>query len=368
MRNSLLYEKIGEDIRQSIEAGRLNPGDKIPSVNELRQSYGVSHITALRVYKELAEANYVVQKTGKGYFVRERLTRKPLMKGVIGCFLRPLREYCLDDNYFNEINHGMQMECCVSRINLFRSHSLGVLNQYLPSDEGLAEIKRAMLGIAEEVDGYLVDERIPDSVIAEVTNETEKPVVVVNRRSTLEVDAVGPDDRRGMLDALEKLFRIGYDRFIFCNPGTHDSCFAARFEAFKDFVKTNNVTEKHVAFVDNCSINPLDDSLNAIKKAYDKFASDGKTLILGATDSFARDLATAYINWGLKPGKDVGILGFYGLGYATNLKPQLSTVAVDPTGIGALAVKVLMSRISSERYLKPAYYSPEVMFVFGETV
>ena len=360
MQNGLLYEKISEDIRQSIDKGRLLPGAKIPSVNELRQDYGVSHITALRVYKELSEAHYITQKRGKGYFVREHLSKKPVMTGTLGCFIRPLRNFCLEDNYFNNINYGIQSECCSKRINLLRSHSLEVLNQYMTSAEGLAEIKRAMLAMADSVDGFIVDERIPDSLIAEVISKVGKPAVIVNRHSSLSIDAVGTDDRHGVLDALEKAVRMGYNRFIFCASGVKDACLLNRGKAFKEFIKKNKIDDKHAGIVEGCSKNSLDKTLDAIKKMYDEKSSDGKTLIMAETDSIARNIVEC-IN-------DVGIIGFGGFGHAVNLLPKIATVDVNASGIGTMAVDVLVVRISSEEYKEPKYHSPETTFLFGETI
>ena len=368
MKNGLLYKKISEDIRQSIDNGQLTPGSKIPSVNKLREAYGVSHITALRAYKELSNANYIERQKGKGYFVRNHFLKKTIMTGVIGSFIRPLRDFRMDDNYFNDINYGIQSECCVKRINLLRPHSLGVLHQYLPSEEGLTEIKRTMLNIADSIDGFLIDERIPDSVVSEVTEKTGKPAVIVNRHSTLQVDTVGPNDQGGILDALEKTARIGYTQFIFCASGIKNSCFSNRLKAFKEFAANNNISSSQTGIIDNCSIVSMEESFAAIRNMYKNKSAKGKTLIVSETDSIARGLVTSFANINVTAGKDVGILGFGGLGFASNFKPQLSTIEVDPAGIGTLAVKILMKRISSEEYLKPKYYFPKSKFAFGETI
>ena len=368
MQNALLYKKISEDIRQSIDNGQLTPGSKIPSVNKLRQDYGVSHVTALRVYKELSNANYIERQKGKGYFVRNRFLKKDIMTGVIGSFIRPLRDFRMDDNYFNDINYGIQSECCVKRINLLRPHSLSVLHQYLPSEEGLTEIKRTMLNMADSVDGFLIDERIPDSIVSEVIEKTGKPVVIVNRHSALQIDTVGPNDQGGILDAMEKTTRMGYTQFIFCASGIDNSCFFNQLKAFKEFTANNNIDSSQIGIVNNCSIVPGEESFAEIKSMYNDKSSKGKTLIIAETDSIARGLVTSFANINVISGKDVGILGFGGLGFASNFKPQLSTVEVDPVGIGAMAVKILMKRISSEQYLEPQYYFPESKFAFGETV
>ncbi len=365
----LLYQKISKDIRHSVDSGDLGPGAKIPSVNDLRQDYGVSHITALRVYKELTDANYIQKLPGKGYFVRERFLKKTVITGTIGCFVRPLREYRIEDNYFNDINYGIQSECCARRINLFRSHALGGLYQKTPTDEGLSEIKRAMLNIADQVDGFLVDERIPDPIISEVIEETNKPALIVNRRSELEIDAVGPADRQGMLDALEKISRMGYNQFVFCSTEPSDSrLLAPRYEAFKEFTKINKIDKANVNIINNCNIRPWSESALAIEKIIRKKAINDKILIVSAADSFARGLTSILLTSEFKLKEDFGICGFNGLGYANNFKPQLSTVDVNPVKIGTMAVDILMSRISREQYLKPTYHSPDAIFIFGETV
>lgn len=364
----LLYQKISRDIRQSVDSGDLSPGAKIPSVNDLRQDYGVSHITALRVYKELTDANYVHKRPGKGYFVRERFLKKTVITGTIGCFIRPLRDYRLDDNYFNDINYGIQSECGVKRINLFRSHTLGILDQYTPSDEGLSEIKRAMLNVADEVDGFLIDERIPDALVSEVIKETSKPALIVNRRSELEIDAVGPADRQGMLDALEKITRMGYNRFVFCAGGSKNSSLIARHKAFTEFIATNKIDKAHVNIINDCNIRPWNESALAVEKNIQKKQLKDKILIVSVTDSFARDLLSHLTASGMKLREDFGISGFGGLGFASNFSPQLSTIAVNPVAIGKMAVEILMTRISGEQYLETTYHSPDAVFIFGETV
>ena len=53
MREACLYEGICADIKRLIAAGSLQPGERIFSLSQLRDSYQVSHITALRAKREL---------------------------------------------------------------------------------------------------------------------------------------------------------------------------------------------------------------------------------------------------------------------------------------------------------------------------
>src|SRR3954453_19169577 len=54
----------------AIEAGELEPGEKLPPTRALAEEAGVNHLTAARVYRRLAEEGYVTATVGRGTFVR----------------------------------------------------------------------------------------------------------------------------------------------------------------------------------------------------------------------------------------------------------------------------------------------------------
>src|SRR3954453_17513052 len=62
--------QIAQRIRATIEDRQLAPGDKLPSTRALAEAAGVNHLTAVRVYRGLAEEGYVTSGVGRGTFVR----------------------------------------------------------------------------------------------------------------------------------------------------------------------------------------------------------------------------------------------------------------------------------------------------------
>src|SRR3954464_6494216 len=62
--------QIAHRIRTAIESGALAPGEKLPSTRALAEQAGVNHLTAVRVYRRLAEEGYVSASVGRGTFVR----------------------------------------------------------------------------------------------------------------------------------------------------------------------------------------------------------------------------------------------------------------------------------------------------------
>lgn len=64
------YSEIAQDIRSSIEDGALHPGDRLPTVVELCELYGVSKVTVRKAVELLAEQGLVSSRRGSGTFVK----------------------------------------------------------------------------------------------------------------------------------------------------------------------------------------------------------------------------------------------------------------------------------------------------------
>ncbi len=65
-----LTQQLIDRIVAAIEAGELEPGEKLPPTRALAADAGINHLTAARVYRRLAEEGYVTASVGRGTFVR----------------------------------------------------------------------------------------------------------------------------------------------------------------------------------------------------------------------------------------------------------------------------------------------------------
>jgi molybdate-binding protein/DNA-binding transcriptional regulator YhcF (GntR family) len=73
MAESYLYEKISDTIRQEILQGKLNPGDRLPSVRQMAAEWRCTSGTVQRAYQELASQGLVTSRAGQGTKVVGRL-------------------------------------------------------------------------------------------------------------------------------------------------------------------------------------------------------------------------------------------------------------------------------------------------------
>ena len=65
-----LTQPLVDRFANAIEAGELEPGEKLPPTRQLAEEVEVNHLTAARVYRRLAELGYVTASVGRGTFVR----------------------------------------------------------------------------------------------------------------------------------------------------------------------------------------------------------------------------------------------------------------------------------------------------------
>lgn len=66
-----LYYQLAEQLRESIRAGELRPGDQAPSERELSERYGISRMTVRQAIGYLIREGVLVAEHGRGTFVAE---------------------------------------------------------------------------------------------------------------------------------------------------------------------------------------------------------------------------------------------------------------------------------------------------------
>lgn len=74
------YIEICQDIINSIETGDLQPGDKIPSENELIKKYNISNTTARKSLHEIELRGWATRIKGKGTYVLNRTEDKHIVR------------------------------------------------------------------------------------------------------------------------------------------------------------------------------------------------------------------------------------------------------------------------------------------------
>jgi GntR family transcriptional regulator len=66
-----LFEQLAASVRIDAAAGRLQPGDRLPSAREVAASLGINLHTVLHAYQDLREEGLVDMRRGRGAVVTD---------------------------------------------------------------------------------------------------------------------------------------------------------------------------------------------------------------------------------------------------------------------------------------------------------
>ena len=67
-----IYEQICRQVKGAIAAGKLKPGEPLPSIRALARDLRISVITTKRAYEELERDGFIFTVAGKGSFVAQQ--------------------------------------------------------------------------------------------------------------------------------------------------------------------------------------------------------------------------------------------------------------------------------------------------------
>ncbi len=110
------YRQIINSVVDAINEGRLKPGDKIPSINEVCKKWDLSRDTVINAYNELKSKGIISSAAGKGYYVETssiKLTHNIFVlfdelnsfkEDLYQSFLENLKPNMQVDTYFHHFN------------------------------------------------------------------------------------------------------------------------------------------------------------------------------------------------------------------------------------------------------------------------
>jgi DNA-binding LacI/PurR family transcriptional regulator len=243
------------------------------------------------------------------------------------------------------------------------------LENYILSEYEKAEIKNSILALADRVDGFILDERVPDSIIKECMEKISKPMVIVNRVSSLDIPTVTCDNRLGSEKAAETALKMGYDHFIICELDSEEKNIniLSRLKYFREYLEKNKITE--IETVKDCNFNPYTETLDKLLRTYERTSRKNiKSLIFTPVATLARDLGDSFTEKGISFGKGLGLICFEATGYARLRKPYISAININCYDIGTKAVEIISSSMLSNYFEHKKGYIIPITFQIGDTL
>ena len=347
MSSSLLYKKVVSVLASELNSGVYSAGEKFPTMRDLCQRFGVSHPTVLHALKELNRHGLIIHRGTRGYFVAERGDFR-MQTRCLGLLLRPNSCNPKGDDYFNRIIKGLEMSAFSAGYTLLRPPECILTLPQFPTDDEQQRMMDRVLKMQESVDGFFVDQKISDEILAKYLPQLSKPLVIVNRPTTLPTLAVPPPNYPGMQEILELGQRLGYTVFIYIVANLLSTNEQERKLAFEDFVEKNQLKND---IIDGGLVYASERVKEQLDKCLKRFSGE-RILFATSTDYLGRLIADYLQERKVHLKKEVGLASFEGLKIASETTPRLTTVACMPEDLGRLAFEKMSNRLRSMDTMK----------------
>ncbi len=149
------YKQIIASVENAIVDGHVKRGDKLPSINSIRNRFSLSRDTVLLAYNELKVRGIVQSIPGKGYYIKsENIDTKQKIfllfdelnafkEDLYNSFLKNLDKNVEVDIFFHHFNHGVFTKLIYDNMGDYNSYVIMPANlkgiddviEKLPSDK-----------------------------------------------------------------------------------------------------------------------------------------------------------------------------------------------------------------------------------------
>ena len=347
------HQSIFDALKQQIDANHYAQGKRLPSEIELAKRFGVSRPTASRALRDLQHLGIIERRAGSGSYLRSSVAVQPKApKATFGLLVPGLGNTEILDPICNEITRFSQsLGCTVLWGDTVISVSTG---------EDVLALCREY--IERKVDGVffapieaIADREAVNRAVCSMLTEASVAVILLDRdihefprRS--QHDLVGIDNFAAGFVLTEHLLAQGDRDFRFLArpnyPGTTDLRLAGCREAICRIGQPQTQT---IAWFGE----PTDPDF--IREMLSPSIPDA---ILCSNDQTAAKLIRTLSNMGISPPRDVHIVGFDDVRYATLLTPPLTTIHQPYRTIGQAAVRMMLHRIHHPDRVPQQVYLP----------
>lgn len=325
------YVTLASRLGGQVESGVLKPGDRLPSISDLRKFYGVNQSTAERAYAILEREGLVIRKPSRGFFVADwQNTRRQCVLGV--SVQRTLQCHV----YYERIVRGILTVAQEEQVELLFFHDNSVVRW-------------------EKVEGVILTtqnrenlEHLPQGM----------PVVSVLTQMHNGVNVI-TDDKQATRVLVEHLLSLGHRRIAFLTSALVQYLTG---DIFKDASKER--VRGYYETMRAAGIEPEPNWVRALRdpreemQRFDVLGRDAMaqwlredwhnlkcTAIMAHNDEVATGVIDTLHEAGIRVPQDISVVGFDGLNIAEYYRPSLTTIEVPLEEIGSQATRQLLEQI-----------------------
>ncbi|MGP0585316.1 GntR family transcriptional regulator [Paenibacillus timonensis] len=315
------YETVKQALQQQIQAGKLQPGDKLPHEEDLMKQFKVSGITIRKALTELADEGVITRIKRKGSFVNG--TQPADHSSHLIAFI-----LSAEDNFdvsYMKIIKGAQQAAAEFNYSLIVEWS----NENLAVEQ--ASIQKML---DRKVDGFLIypfdPVRSKDNY--QLIEQNNIPYLLVDRYNVDHPSYFsGCDNYDGAILATRELIRLKHTKIKFASYHFFLHSEQERFAGYCSAMRQAGLTVTDEDLLTRIDYDGLADSI--LKREV--------TALFCSNDKIAIEIIGQLTGRGLIIPQDVSIIGFDDWDHSSNLSIGLSTVRQNFEEIGRNAANLL---------------------------
>jgi LacI family transcriptional regulator len=178
------------------------------------------------------------------------------------------------------------------------------------------------------------------------------PVVQAMRRiAGSRASVVIPDNQAGAAAAVRHLVSLGHRRISFAGGFGETSVHKERVDGYR-----NGLEHAGILFDPELVFRgPPNRDFGAASVGGMLRGENPATALLGFNDAVALGACSGLRRFGKEPGRDFAVVGFDDIGEAAQAAPALTTVAVDPQGLGERAAQLILRHAAEDHPVSQEY-------------
>lgn len=330
------YGKVIEYLRQEIIMGRISPGDKIPSENELVEKLSLSRHTIRKAISELVNQGFLYTEHGRGTFCKDRSIQR-IQSRNIGVMTTYISEYIFPrviqgiDTALSDKGYSIMLKNTDNDVGKEALYLQEILNKNI---EGLIiePTKSALFSNNIEYYEALDRHNIPYIFIHGTYPQLQnKPHITLN-------------DAKGMYLAVKYLIELGHRNIV----GVFKADDIQGVNRHKGYV--NALSEAGLIYnPDNVIWFHTEDRNTKPKTSIESMISSGYKVdaIACYNDQIAYQIYKKITDMGLSIPEDISLTGFDDSYYSINSPIKLTTVSHPKEMLGELAANTLLDMIQN---------------------
>jgi DNA-binding LacI/PurR family transcriptional regulator len=334
-----LYRRVAQSIGQTIRTGKLKPGGRLPSMDDLAEMYGVTKITVRRALLELKSEGLLYTRPAQGTYVadappadKRRLKGKVLTVGVLSRILLPENP----GPYHSEILASLRVEIGKRKGNL-----VVLPRPETDGDDMSEQVRHSNLDAVVYLGAF-----DPEALRRMVRNGPPGVLIDFHVRG-LSVDTILVDNVGGGEAVIKHLLSLGHKEITVILGDEMGNATKDRLTGIQNALNQAGLPSSSIRLLKGDF--KLESGLQIMTSL---LQSDSlPTAVFCLNDEMAVGAIQAIRRLSsLEVPRDISIVGFDDIVWATATHPRLTTVRVDKGLMGRLAMERVMAVLEDQTH------------------